>query len=142
LESGEPREVHHFATLLGYGASAINPYLAQETIAELIEKGQLNKDVHAAIDSYNEAVISGIIKIASKMGISTVQSYQGAKIFEAIGISRAVIDKYFTGTISRIGGITLEDIQSNVEYQHSKAFDPLGLDVDESLDSRGQHKMR
>ncbi len=142
LESGEPREVHHFATILGYGASAINPYLAQETIAEMIEKGQLNKDVHAAIDSYNEAVISGIIKIASKMGISTVQSYQGAKIFEAIGISRDVIDKYFTGTISRIGGITLDDIQSNVEYQHSKAFDPLGLDVDESLDSKGQHKMR
>ncbi|PHU39557.1 glutamate synthase large subunit [Pseudobutyrivibrio ruminis] len=142
LESGEPREVHHFATLLGYGASAINPYLAQETIGELIEKGQLKKDVHAAIDAYNEAVISGIIKIASKMGISTVQSYQGAKIFEAIGISSDVIDKYFTGTISRIGGITIEDIQADVEMQHSKAFDPLGLSVDETLDSRGQHKMR
>ena len=142
LESGEPREVHHFATLLGYGASAINPYLAQETICELIEKGQLQKDEHAAIDDYNEAVINGIIKIASKMGISTVQSYQGAKIFEAIGISADVIDKYFTGTISRIGGITIEDIQADVEMQHSKAFDPLGLSVDETLDSRGQHKMR
>ncbi|MBR1623948.1 MAG: glutamate synthase large subunit, partial [Pseudobutyrivibrio sp.] len=142
LESGEPREVHHFATLLGYGASAINPYLAQETIGELIEKGQLNKDYHAAVDSYNEAVISGIIKIASKMGISTVQSYQGAKIFEAIGISSDVIDKYFTGTISRIQGITIEDIQADVDMQHSKAFDPLGLGVDDTLDSRGQHKMR
>ena len=142
LESGEPREVHHFATLLGYGASAINPYLAQETIGELIEKGQLKKDYHAAVDAYNEAVINGIIKIASKMGISTVQSYQGAKIFEAIGISKEVIDRYFTGTISRIGGITLADIESDVERQHSKAFDPLDLDVDETLDSRGQHKMR
>ncbi len=142
LESGEPREVHHFATLLGYGASAINPYLAQETIGELIERGQLKKDEHAAIDAYNEAVITGIIKIASKMGISTVQSYQGAKIFEAIGISSDVIDKYFTGTISRIGGIDIDDIQADVEMQHSKAFDPLGLSVDDTLDSRGQHKMR
>ncbi len=142
LESGEPREVHHFATLLGYGASAINPYLAQETIEELVEKGQLQKDVHAAIDSYNEAVITGIIKIASKMGISTVQSYQGAKIFEAIGISSDVIDKYFTGTISRIGGITIDDIQADVERQHSMAFDPLGLSVDKTLDSKGVHKMR
>ncbi len=142
LESGEPREVHHFATLLGYGASAINPYLAQETIEELVEKGQLQKDVHAAIDSYNEAVITGIIKIASKMGISTVQSYQGAKIFEAIGISSDVIDKYFTGTISRIGGITIDDIQADVERQHSMAFDPLGLSADKTLDSKGVHKMR
>ena len=142
LESGEPREVHHFATLLGYGASAINPYLAQETIGELVENGMLKKDYHAAVDSYNEAVINGIIKIASKMGISTVQSYQGAKIFEAIGISSDVIEKYFTGTISRIQGITIEDIQEDVQLQHNKAFDPLGLSLDETLDSRGQHKMR
>ncbi len=142
LESGEPREVHHFATLLGYGASAINPYLAQESIQELIDLGMLKKDYHAAVDAYNEAVISGIVKIASKMGISTVQSYAGAKIFEAIGISSAVIDKYFTGTISRIEGITIEDIQADVEAAHSKAFDPLGLEVDNTLDSKGAHKMR
>ncbi len=142
LESGEPREVHHFATLLGYGASAINPYLAQESIQELIDLGMLKKDFHAAVDAYNEAVITGIVKIASKMGISTVQSYAGAKIFEAIGISSAVIDKYFTGTISRIEGITIEDIQADVEVAHSKAFDPLGLEVDNTLDSKGAHKMR
>ena len=142
LESGEPREVHHFATLLGYGASAINPYLAQESIQELIDLGMLKKDFHAAVDAYNEAVITGIVKIASKMGISTVQSYAGAKIFEAIGISSAVIDKYFTGTISRIEGITIEDIQADVEAAHSKAFDPLGLEVDNTLDSKGAHKMR
>ena len=142
LESGEPREVHHFATLLGYGASAINPYLAQESIQELIDLDMLDKDYYAAVDAYNEAIISGIIKIASKMGISTVQSYQGAKIFEAIGINEDVINKYFKGTVSRIGGISIEDIQKDVETQHSKAFDPLDLHTDETLDSRGAHKMR
>ncbi len=142
LESGEPREVHHFATLLGYGASAINPYLAQESIQELIDLNMLDKDYYAAVDSYNEAILSGIIKIASKMGISTIQSYQGAKIFEAIGINSDVVDKYFTGTVSRIGGIGLEDIQKDVEIQHSKAFDPLGLSVDHTLDSTGMHKLR
>ena len=86
LETGEPRDVHHFATLLGYGASAINPYLAQESIKELIDMKMLDKDYYAAVDDYNHAIISGIVKIASKMGISTIQSYQGAKIFEAIGI--------------------------------------------------------
>ncbi len=142
LESAEPREVHHFATLLGYGASAINPYLAQESIQELIDLGMLEKDYYAAVNDYNEAVISGIIKIASKMGISTVQSYQGAKIFEAIGINQDVIAKYFRGTVSRIGGIGIKDIENDVNIQHSKAFDPLELHTDETLDSRGAHKMR
>ena len=94
LESGEPRDVHHFATLLGYGASAINPYLAQESIQELIDLNMLDKDYYAAVDDYNNAIISGIVKIAAKMGISTIQSYQGAKIFEAIGINSDVINKY------------------------------------------------
>ncbi|MCD7868492.1 MAG: glutamate synthase large subunit [Clostridiales bacterium] len=142
LESGEPSEVHHFATLLGYGASAINPYLAQETIRELIDNHMLEKDYYAAVDDYNHAIISGIVKIASKMGISTIQSYQGSQIFEAIGISKDVIDKYFTGTVSRVGGITLEDIEDNVEHLHSKAFGPLDLATDLTLDSRGIHKMR
>ena len=142
LESGEPREVHHFATLLGYGASAVNPYLALETIHQLIDDKMLDKDYYAAVNDYNSAVLHGIVKIASKMGISTIQSYQGAKIFEAIGISQKVIDKYFTNTVSRVGGITLEDIARDVENLHSKAFDPLGLDVDLALDSVGYHKMR
>ena len=142
LESGEPREVHHFATLLGYGASAVNPYLAYETVKELTELRMLNKDYYAAVDDYNQAVISGIVKIASKMGISTIQSYQGSKIFEAIGIDKSVIDKYFTNTVSRIGGITLTDIENDVDHLHSLAYDPLGLEVDESLDSKGRHKMR
>ena len=142
LESGEPREVHHFAVLLGYGASAINPYLAQETIRELIDTHMLNKDYYAAVDDYNHAVISGIVKIASKMGISTIQSYQGSQIFEAIGIGKDVIDRYFTGTVSRIGGITMEDIGAYVEKLHSEAFDPLGRNNDLTLDSVGMHKMR
>lgn len=142
LESGEPREVHHFATLLGYGACAINPYLAQETIRELIDNHMLDKDYYAAVDDYNAAVLHGIVKIASKMGISTIQSYQGAQIFEAIGIDQSVIDKYFTNTVSRIGGITLEDIAREVDNLHSQAFDPLGLGVDTTLDSMGRHKMR
>ena len=104
LESGEPREVHHFATLLGYGACAINPYLAHESIRQLIESRLLHKDYYAAVDDYNNAVIHGIIKIASKMGISTIQSYQGAKIFEAIGLKQDFINRYFTDTVSRVGG--------------------------------------
>jgi glutamate synthase (NADPH/NADH) large chain len=142
LESGEPRDVHHFATLLGYGASAINPYLAQESIQELIDLNMLDKDYYAAVDDYNNAILGGIVKIAAKMGISTIQSYQGAKIFEAIGIDSDVINKYFKGTVSRIEGISLKDIQEDVETLHSKAFDPLGLPTDTTLDSNGAHKLR
>ena len=142
LETGEPRGVHHFAALLGYGACAVNPYLAHATIKELIDEGVLDKDYYAAVEDYDKAVISGIVKIASKMGISTIQSYQGSRIFEAIGISGEVIDKYFPGTVSRIGGITLDDIAASTDKQHSKAFDPLGLTTDLTIDSMGRHKMR
>ncbi len=142
LESAEPREVHHFATLLGYGATAINPYLAQETIHELIHDDLLDKDYYAAVDDYNDAVLHGIVKIASKMGISTIQSYLGSQIFEAVGISREVIDEYFTGTVSRVGGITLDDIGATVDRLHTAAFDPLGLETGTELPSRGSHKFR
>ena len=142
LESGEPREVHHFATLLGYGASAVNPYLAHSTIQELIDDELLDKDYYAAVEDYDNAILNGIVKIASKMGISTIQSYQGSKIFEAIGISESVINEYFPGTVSRVGGITLEDIAKNQDAQHSKAFDPLGLPVDLELTAVGRHKFR
>ena len=142
LESGEPREVHHFATLLGYGACAINPYLAQDTVKQLVDEHMLDKDYYAAVDDYNAAILNGIVKIASKMGISTIQSYEGSKIFEAIGIDSDVIDKYFTNTVSRIGGITLKDIENDVNELHSAAYDPLGLETDLTLDSRGRHKMR
>ena len=142
LESGEPREVHHFATLLGYGACAINPYLAQESIRELIDNHMLDKDYYAAVNDYNNAVLHGIVKIASKMGISTIQSYQGSQIFEAIGIDKEVISKYFSNTVCRVGGITLKYIERQVDELHSMAFDPLGLGNDLTLDSPGHHKMR
>ncbi|SCW49458.1 glutamate synthase (ferredoxin) [Eubacterium ruminantium] len=142
VESGEPREVHHFATLLGYGASAVNPYLAHATIKELVDDGLLEKDYYAAVHDYDNAIINGIVKIASKMGISTIRSYQGSKIFEAIGISPDVINEYFTGTVSRIGGITLADIEKSVDKRHSKAFDPLGLETDLELSAVGRHKLR
>ncbi len=142
LETGEPREVHHFATLLGYGACAINPYLAHESIRHLIETNMLKKDYYAAVDDYNHAVLGGIVKIASKMGISTIQSYQGAKIFEAIGLKEEFIRKYFTDTVSRVGGIGMEELASDYVARHSQAFDPLGLEVDMTLDSIGQHKIK
>lgn len=142
LETGEPREVHHFATLLGYGACAVNPYLAHESIRLLIDTDMLKKDYYAAVDDYNHAVISGIVKIASKMGISTIQSYQGAKIFEAIGLKEEFIRKYFTDTVSRVGGIGIEELSEDYVARHSQAFDPLGLEVDMTLDSIGQHKSK
>ncbi len=142
LETGEPREVHHFATLLGYGACAINPYLAHESIRHLIETNMLKKDYYAAVEDYNHAVLGGIVKIASKMGISTIQSYQGAKIFEAIGLKEEFIQKYFTDTVSRVGGIGMDELAADYVARHSQAFDPLGLEVDMTLDSIGQHKSK
>lgn len=142
LETGEPREVHHFATLLGYGACAVNPYLAHETIRQLIDTDMLHKDFYAAVDDYNQAVLGGIVKVAAKMGISTIQSYQGAKIFEAIGLKEAFIQKYFTDTVSCVGGIGISEIAEDYVARHSEAFDPLGLEVDLSLNSVGQHKSK
>ena len=142
LESAEPRDVHQFATILGFGARAINPYLAHECIAEMIDIGILDKDYHTAIEDYNKAVLNGIVKIAAKMGISTIQSYQSAKIFEAIGLSKELVEKYFTGTVSRVGGIGIQDISDGVTWRHDHAFDPMGLSLDTALDSVGFHQLR
>ena len=142
IETGEPRSVHHFATLLGFGARAVCPYLAFESIEELINIGMLDKDLSVAVDDYCKAVLHGIVKIASKMGISTLQSYQSAQIFEVIGIEKSVIDKYFANTTSRVGGIGLKEIDEGVKWRHSHAFDPLGLGIDITLDSSGDHKLR
>ena len=142
LESAEPRDVHHFATLLGYGARAINPYLAQDCIEELVERNMLDKDCHQAVADYNKAILAGIVKIASKMGISTLQSYQSAQIFEAVGICKEVIDSYFTNTVSPVAGIGLKEIAEGVQWRHNHAFDPLDLGVDTTLDSVGTHKLR
>ena len=142
LESAEPRDVHQCAALLGFGARAVNPYLAHECISELIDLGILDKDYHTAIDDYNNAILHGIVKIAAKMGISTLQSYQSARIFEAIGLSDDVIGRYFTGTVSRVGGIGMKEIEEGISFRHDHAFDPLGLGVDTTLDSTGFHKLR
>lgn len=142
VESGEAREVHQFAALLGYGASAVNPYLVEDSIQDLINHGILKIGYEEAVDHYHQGVLHGIVKIASKMGISTIQSYQGSQIFEAIGIAQEVIQEYFTNTVSRIGGITLQDIESSVMKHHARVFDPLDLQVDQTLDSYGVHQLR
>ena len=142
LETAEVRDVHQAAMCLGYGARAINPYLAHEAIAELIDQKILDKDYHTAIDDYNKAVINGIVKIAAKMGISTIQSYQSAQIFEAVGIAADVVEKYFTNTVSRVGGVGLKEIEEDVRYHHDQGFDPAGLTVNQHLDSFGKHKFR
>jgi glutamate synthase (ferredoxin) len=129
LESGEPREIHHFSILIGYGVSAINPYLVFEAIDDMIKTGLLPELTHEkAVKTYKKAVTKGVIKVMSKMGISTVQSYQGAQIFEAVGLSPYVIDKYFTGTPSRIGGIGMQELAAEVEERHAAAFDERSPD--------------
>ena len=142
LESGEPREVHHFATLIGFGAAAVNPYMAYEAIRGLKEEGLLELDYDKAVYNYNKAVLKGITKILSKMGISTIQSYMGAQIFEAIGIGKEVIDRYFTNTVSRIGGIGLEEIQKEAEIKHENGFKDKTYAADFILDSPGYEKLR
>ncbi|WP_010648555.1 glutamate synthase large subunit [Oceanobacillus massiliensis] len=123
VESGEPREVHHFAALIGYGAEGINPYLAFDTFSDLMEKGELTAvSERLAQERYVTAVTEGIIKILSKMGISTIQSYRGAQIFEAVGIKETVVEKYFTGTASRLGGIGLDVIEKETLMRHRNAF--------------------
>ena len=142
LESGEPRDVHQFATLLGFGATAIQPYLAHECIAELIHIGMLDKDYSTAVEDYNKAILGGIVKVMAKMGISTLQSYESAHIFEAIGLSQDLVDEYFTGIVSKVGGIGIKEIEEGVNFRHDHAFDPMGLGVDTTLDSIGFHKLR
>ncbi|MDO4198064.1 MAG: glutamate synthase large subunit [Erysipelotrichaceae bacterium] len=142
LETGEPKEVHHFAALLGYGASAINAYMTQDIIRELVTDGTLDKDYYAAVDDYNHGMLKGVIKIASKMGISTLQSYLGSQNFEAIGIDGEVIREYFGQTISRIGGITLKDIEEDMDRLHDSVYDPLGMRLDMVEESRGEHRAR
>lgn len=141
-ETAEPREVHHFAALLGYGASAVNPYLAMDTLYDLVARKDIDKEYTEALNCYVKAIVDGIVKIASKMGISTIQSYQGSKIFEALGISKEVCDEFFPDTVSRIGGIDLEDIACQVKRRHDAAFDPCDLTVNDALESVGSHKSR
>ncbi len=126
VESGEPREVMHFALLLGYGASAVNPYLAIETLESMVRRGDFPTgiDFDAALKNYKKAINKGLLKVFSKMGISTLQSYQGAQAFEAIGLCRSLVEKYFTGTPSRIEGIGLDTLARECQLKHDHAFQP------------------
>ncbi len=142
IETGEAREVHHFATLLGYGATAVNPYLAYQCIHELVEDEIISIPYEEAINNYDKAVVKGITKILSKMGISSIRSYQGAQIFEALGIDKGVIDKYFTNTVSRIGGLTLSDIEKEALSKHEMAFNKRYKQLNFDLDNFGRDKLR
>jgi glutamate synthase (ferredoxin) len=123
LESGEPREVHHYSLLISYGAGAINPYVAFETLDDMIRQGLLVNLSHKdACKNYVKAAVKGVVKVISKMGISTIQSYRGAQIFEAIGLHPSVVEKYFTGTASRVGGVGMDILAREVQIRHQAAF--------------------
>ncbi len=142
LESGEPREVHHFATLIGYGAAAINPYLAFASLDDMIAEGMLPDTKYEQAEyKYTKAAVKGVVKVISKMGISTIQSYCGAQIFEALGLSQAVIDEYFEGTPSRMEGIGIDVIAREVQMRHGRAFPGRPL-KDRTLDVGGYYQWR
>jgi len=141
VESAEPREVHHFCVLIGYGASAINPYLAIETIENLSMKGLLDVPFEVALRNFKKGVNKGLLKVFSKMGISTLQSYRGAQIFEAIGLNQAMVDKYFTGTASRIEGVGLDVLAREAKMRHDHAYRPL-TEADTELEVGGQYQYR
>ena len=143
VESGEPREVMHFCLLIGYGASAINPYLAIETLENLAQNGLLSEGLtfEKALKNYKKAMNKGLLKVFSKMGISTLQSYRGAQIFEAIGLNKAVVEKYFTGTASRIEGVGLDVLAREAQMKHEHAYKPL-IESDTDLDVGGSYQYR
>ena len=142
LESGEPREVHHFCLLLGYGVQAINPYLVYECLNDMIREGMLpDVSYHDAVKGYDKAVDKGVVKVMAKMGISTIKSYCGAQIFEAVGLGQELVDKYFTWTPSRVGGMGLEEIAREAQQQHAKAFPFYSLNG-HTLEVYGQYQYR
>ena len=142
LETGEVRDVHQTACVLGFGARAVYPYLAHECIEEAVTLGLLDKDPHTAVHDYDQALLAGVVKIAAKMGISTIQSYQSARIFEAVGLSKEVMDNYFAGVVCRAGGVGMKELEEGIAGRHDRAFDPMGLPVDPVLDSTGFHRLR
>src|SRR4051794_37846781 len=142
LESGDAREVHHVALLIGYGAGAVNPYLAFESLGDLIRQDALQDITHArAVSRYIKGLNKGILKVMSKMGISTLQSYCGAQIFEAIGLESSFVDRYFTHTASRIGGIGLPAVATEVLQRHARAF-PSRMPAPVDLDPGGEYQWR
>ncbi len=142
IESGDAREVHHVALLIGYGAGAVNPYLAFETLEDMIRQGSLEGVTHAqAVGNYIRALNAGILKVMSKMGISTLQSYCGAQIFEAIGLEQTFVDRYFTSTSSRIGGVGLAMVAEEVRRRHAHAYAERG-GASTELDPGGEYQWR
>ncbi|MBI3782670.1 MAG: glutamate synthase large subunit, partial [Deltaproteobacteria bacterium] len=142
VESGEPREVHHFCLLIGYGAAAVNPYLACESIIDMVRDGRIKGTAEdSAIEHYLKAANKGVLKVMTKMGISTVQSYRGAQIFEAIGLNREVIERYFTWTASRIEGVGLDVIAEESALRHHQAYE-VSPTLDGELDPGGQYQWR
>ncbi|WP_052586075.1 glutamate synthase large subunit [Bacillus velezensis] len=139
VESGEAREVHHFAALIGYGADAVNPYLTYATYKQEIDEGRLDIPYEEAVSKYGKSVTEGVVKVMSKMGISTVQSYRGAQIFEAVGIGEDVIAKYFTGTASQLGGIDIETIAQEAKQRHQAAYKD---DYSQTLDPGSEFQWR
>ncbi len=144
VESGDAREVHHMALLIGYGAGAINPYLAFEAIEDMISEGRLSGvDAHKAVKNYIKAAGKGVLKVMSKMGISTVASYTGAQVFEAIGLSHELVDEYFTGTVSRLGGIGLHVLADEIAARHATAYPPNpALRAHRTIDLGGEYQWR
>ena len=143
IESGEPREVMHFCLLIGYGASAVNPYLAIETLEHQAARGHLAGGIsfETALKNYKKAINKGLLKVFSKMGISTLQSYRGAQVFEAIGLNKSLVDRYFTGTASRIEGVGLDVLAREARMKHQHAFQPLS-DADTELAIGGNYQYR
>jgi glutamate synthase (ferredoxin) len=142
VETGEPREVHQFALLIGYGASAVNPYLAFETVHDQVRLGMITGPADAAERRYVQAVNKGIVKVISKMGISSIQSYHGAQVFEAVGLNQDFIDEYFTGTPTRIGGVGIEVVATEVRMRHRRAYPPKGPIVHQQLGVGGLYQYR
>src|SRR5712691_10598454 len=142
LESGDPREVHHFCLLLGYGVQAINPYMAYETLYDMIDQGMLtNITYEQAVYGYMKAVVKGVVKVMAKMGISTIQAYCGAQSFEPVGLNQELVDTYFTWTASRVGGIGLAEIAHEAQQQHARAFPEFPVNG-HTLDVHGQYQYR
>ena len=142
VESGEPREVHHVALLLGFGAAAVNPYLAIDTLSDLVDHGLLAAgDLEKAATKFVHALDQGVLKVMTKMGISTIQGYQGAQVFEALGIDERLIARHFTGTASRVGGIGLSDIEREARERHRRAYPSAGM-TSAVLESVGEYQFR
>ena len=143
IESAEPREPHHFATLFGYGASAINPYMVNEIIDNLVHsQDRIQITTDQAIENFNKAIAKGLVKIMNKIGISTLHSYRGAQIFEALGLNQKFIDEFFSNTPTRIEGIGLFEVEKEISLRHHEAFANVEAAESQDLEIGGSYRWR